>query len=83
MSNLWFGYWWPSIKGNGPEDLTSLAITALIASVLYPPLRKWWKERERAVHAKIEHNATLLAHIIKHSPDIPNHDHEGKPLVGE
>ena len=83
MSNFWFNYEWPSIKGNGPEDLTSLLIVFILTSVFYPPLRRWWLGREQALHAKLDHNAKLLKHVIKHSPDIPNADHNGVPLVEE
>ena len=81
IHNFWFGYWWPSVKGNGPEDITSLLIVTVIASLVIPAARRWWVAREQAVHAKLEHNAKLLAHIIRHSDEIPNHDRHGNLLV--
>ena len=74
----------------GPNLVASViqAVVVFLAAVLlYPPFRRAMEQiAEKAnadLHAKIEHNATLMKHIIKHSPEIPNHDHTGKPLVEE
>ena len=64
LPGLWFGYWWPSIKGNGPEDITSLVVVAIVTGLFVPRVRRWWVAREQALHAKLDH-------IIKHHPDIP------------
>lgn len=91
MSNFWFNYWWPSIKGNGPEDVTSLIIVGIIASIVIPKMRAWWVKREQILHAKLSHVMRQQAHLIKHS-DVPNiahdgvdltADHEGNPLTQE
>lgn len=81
MSNFWFGYWWPSIKGNGPEDLTSLVIVGVVTAIFVPKVRAWWIAREKAVHEKLDQSIKLSKHLIKHHPDIPNEDHNGNPLV--
>ena len=38
---LWYGYNWPSLKGNGPEAIDQTIVYAAIGLMLYPPLRKW------------------------------------------
>jgi hypothetical protein len=81
VSNFWFNYWWPSIKGNGPEDMTSLLIVGILTGIFVPRVRRWWIAREQAVHAKLDHNAKMLMHVIHHSPDIPNEDHNGVSLI--
>jgi type II secretory pathway pseudopilin PulG len=99
MSNFYFNWWWPSIKGNGPEDLTSLIIVGIVASILIPRVRRWWKvraehlaARERELHAKIDHAIRQNAHLINHTKGVPNiahdgvdltADHEGNPLTQE
>ena len=74
----------------GPNLVASViqaTIVFLAAVLLYPPFRRAMEEiAERAnaeLHEKIERNAKLMRHVIKHSPDIPNHDHNGVPLVEE
>ena len=57
----WFDYWWPSIKGNGPEAVVQTVAYAVIAYIFIPPFREWF---QKDLHAKIDH-------FIKHSPDIP------------
>ena len=83
LPGLWFGYWWPSIKGNGPEDITSLVIVAIVTGLFVPRVRRWWVAREQALHAKLDHSARLLRHVIEHHPDIPNEDHHGVDLTKE
>lgn len=63
----WFGYFWPSLKGNGPEALVQTVAYAAIAYAVYPPFRHWADCELAHVHAKMDH-------IIKHHPDIPGFD---------
>ena len=65
---LWFGYFKPSLYGNGPEALIQTVVYAAVAFAVYPPLHRWVTKEERAVNAEI-HRA--VHHIIKHHPDIP------------
>ena len=81
LHNFWFHYEWPSLVGNGPEDITSLIILGVVTGIFVPRVRRWWIAREQAVHVKLEHNAKLLTHIIRHSDEIPNHDRHGNLLV--
>ena len=81
MSTFWNHYWYPSLTGNGPEDVTSLIILGVLTGVFVPRVRRWWVDREQALHAKLDHNATLLKHMIRHHPDIPNADRHGNLLV--
>lgn len=67
LYTLWFGYFWPSLKGNGPEALCQTVVYGLVAIAVYPPLRRWAKSETDHLHAK-------LNHVIKHHPDIPEFD---------
>lgn len=66
---LWFGYFKPSLYGNGPEALVQTAAYAAIALAIYPPIRKWVEHEahsgEQLLHDKLDH-------IIHHHPDIPD-----------
>ena len=66
---LWFGYTWPSLKGNGPEALAQTVAYAAVAVAVYPPLRKWATKEERAMRAELH---SKMDHIIKYHPDIPD-----------
>jgi hypothetical protein len=81
VSNFWNHYWYPSLTGNGPEDITSLIIIGILTGIFVPRVRRWWVAREEHMKARIEHNATLLKHVIRHHPDIPNTDRHGNLLV--
>jgi len=67
LYTLWFGYVWPSLKGNGPEALVQTVVYAAIALAVYPPLRKWAKYEVGHLHAKVDH-------LVKHLPDVPKFD---------
>ena len=67
LHTLWFGYFWLSIKTNGPEALCQTVVYGAIAMAVYPPLRKWAKGETAHLHAK-------LNHIVNHSDDIPPFD---------
>ena len=60
LHTLWFGYFWTSTKGNGPENLLALAIGAAATRLCWPFI----KRDSRLLHAKMDH-------IIKNHPDIP------------
>ena len=64
LYNFWYGYWWPSIKGNGPEDVTSLLIVGTLTAVFVPVVRRWFKAHIEHLHAKLDH-------IIVHSKEHP------------
>lgn len=66
---FWFNYEWPSIKGNGPEDFTSLILVAVVTAVLVPAVRHWI---ERHVHSEFAHLHAKIDHVILHSKSIPN-----------
>ena len=65
---LWFGYFKPSLYGNGPEALVQTVAYAAIALAIYPPLRKWLTREEREMRAELHRK---MDHIIFHHPDIP------------
>jgi hypothetical protein len=61
---LWYGYFWPSLKGNGPEAIVQTIVYAVIAYLFIPPFRRWMHEENVTLHAKLDH-------IIHHHPEIP------------
>ena len=71
LYTLWFGYVWPSLKGNGPEAVVQTIVYAGIAVAIYPPLRKWSKRELERVHSKLDEAHAHIEHIIKFHPDIP------------
>ena len=73
MSHLWFGYAWPSLEGNGPEDLISFIVLGTLTAILWPRIKRAWRGHRGAV----ERNFIALQHIAKHSPDIPEIGHDG------
>ena len=47
--SLWFNYFWPSLKGNGPEALVQTVVYGGIAVLLVPVVRRFMRaEAERA-----------------------------------
>lgn len=62
LHTLWFGYFWPSDKGNGPEAILELIILAVIGRLIWPKI----KRHIDALHHKMNH-------IIEHHPDIPDY----------
>ncbi len=72
----------------GPNLVASVvqwAVIALVVYLAYPPIRKRIdiavKKHTAELHEKLDHNAKMLAHIVKHHPDIPNEDHNGVSLI--
>lgn len=70
LYTLWFGYAWPSLKGNGPEALVQTIAYAAVAMAVYPPLHRWVTKEERAMRAELHRK---VEHIIKYHPDIPDY----------
>jgi hypothetical protein len=68
---LWYGYAWPSLKGNGPEALIQTVVYFVIAVIFIPRFRKFLRGELGHLHNKLDH-------IIRHHPDIPPFT-EGKP----
>lgn len=71
LSRLWFNYFWSSDKGNGPEAIQQTALYAAIAITFVPPLRKWFENHMKNLHAKLDEAHRKMDHIIEHHPDIP------------
>lgn len=82
---LWFGYTWPSLKGNGPEAIIQTVAYAVIAVAVWPVARRFARREMAKVHERVDaHRDELLAelaetrralhHLIKHSamPDLPD-----------
>ena len=83
---FWLGYWWPSIKGNGPEDITSLIVVSIAASFLVPRVRRWWRARAEAVRLADEVGAAVDV-LVRVGPGVLGRvaggDTEGEPLTEE
>lgn len=69
---MWFSYFWPSLKGNGPEAIVQTVLYGAIAYFLVPPVREYINEHMRKLHEKVDHSHALMQHIIKNHPDIPD-----------
>jgi hypothetical protein len=54
LPSLWWGYGWPSDKGNGPEALQQTIAYALIAAVFVPPVRHFIALEFHKVHLKVD-----------------------------
>lgn len=48
--SLWFNYFWPSLKGNGPEALVQTVAYAAVGVVLLPVFRKVLREEAERAH---------------------------------
>lgn len=55
LHQQWFGYWWPSDLGNGPESLQEMVVIAFITSLVYPPIRHYVKREFEKIHHKLDH----------------------------
>ena len=55
LSYQWFIYWWPSDKGNGPENIQWTAFAVLITVIVYPPIRHSIKREFEKLHHKLDH----------------------------
>jgi hypothetical protein len=84
---MWFGYFWPSLQGNGPEALVQTVVYGAVAVVVWPPARKaierFAKRHADDLKAHVEAEQgklhAKLDHIISESPDIPPFNPEKKP----
>lgn len=64
LHTFWFDYWWSSIKGNAPEDVTSLIIVGILSAILIPAVRHWFEQLEQRIkdHVTAQHDE-LHAHL--------------------
>ena len=68
---VWFAYFWPSLKGNGPEALVQTVVYAVVGYLFYPPFHNWINNWFAGVHEKTDLLHDKLDHIIENHPDIP------------
>lgn len=73
LQTLWFGYAWPSLKGNGPEALIQTVVYGALAVIFVPVVRRFVKTEMRKVHAKLDH-------VIRYHPDIPDFPGDDRPV---
>ena len=71
LDTQWFGYWWPSDKGNGPEAIQQIVLGAVVVAIFVPPIRAWFRRHVKALHEKLDLAHQKMDHIILHHPDIP------------
>ena len=76
LHELWFGYFWPSLQGNGPEALVQTVVYGAIALVFIPPVRRFVARHVEAIKAHVTaehaHLHAKLDHVILHTKAIPN-----------
>jgi hypothetical protein len=64
LDTAWFGYSWPSDKGNGPEALQQTVVYALAAAVFIPVVRHFIAKEFQKVHHSIHiHGTEITAHL--------------------
>ena len=64
---VWFGYFWSSLKGNGPEALVQTIVYGAIAYAVVPPFRRWVNGHfHRLVTKQDEHHAERLSLAEQH-----------------
>lgn len=67
LTNVWFGYFWPSLQGNGPEALVQTVAYGAIAYAVVPPFRKWVNGHFHRLGVKQdEHHAERLTQAEAH-----------------
>ena len=67
LHHLWFGYFVPSLWGNGPEAIVQTVVYGLAAVLFIPPVRKFFKRHFEAAKELAErHHEEHLALIAKH-----------------
>jgi hypothetical protein len=57
---LWFGYSWPSDRGNGPEALQQTILYGVIAAIFIPIVRNFIRRELKKEHDEIHEH---LHHI--------------------
>lgn len=78
IAESFFARWvWPAggsggIPGDVVGSLVWAVVVAIAAAIFYPPLRHFVRREWEHAHAKWDHNAELLRHVIEHHPDIPS-----------
>jgi F0F1-type ATP synthase membrane subunit b/b' len=60
LHHVWYGYFWPSDLGNGPEAIQQTVLYGLIALVFVPPIRHWAERHVKAIHDKLDHHHEQL-----------------------
>lgn len=55
LHQIWFGYFVPSLWGNGPEALVQTAVYGSIAYLCVPPVRRWVNGHVHALHMRALH----------------------------
>ena len=67
LHNLWFNYFWSSLKGNGPEALVQTVLYGLIALAVVPPFRHWFERHVKSIHDKLDaHHEEVLRQGERH-----------------
>jgi hypothetical protein len=53
LYSLWYGYFWPSLKGNGPEALVQTVTYGAVGLTLIPVVRKFLRNEAKKAHLEI------------------------------
>ena len=55
LHHIWFGYAWPSLEGNGPEDLIRTTIALILAVIIVPQVRRFFLHGWDKLHSRFDH----------------------------
>lgn len=75
LHQMWFGYVYPSLKGNAPEDAFHLLVFAILGVVIYPPARKFFAKEWNHLHAKLD--GIIGSHNLLHAKMDAIIEHHG------
>lgn len=77
--HVWYGYFVPSLWGNGPEAIFQTVLYGLIALAVVPPFRHWFERHIKSIHEKLDHqheeHLTLMAHHHKEAMALARKHH--------
>jgi hypothetical protein len=74
---LWYGYYVPSLWGNGPEATVQTVVYGGAAYLLIPPVRQWINNHMKSIHDKLDgHHKAQLAQAQKHHEAILQQNEE-------
>ena len=72
LHHLWYGYFVPSLWGNGPEAIFQTVLYGAIALIFVPPLRHFVERHVKSIHEKLDH---------QHQERIDQADHHHKEAL--
>lgn len=80
LHTFWFSYWWASIKGNAPEDVTSLILVGAVTVIVVPRVRRWIAQEAEHLHRKLDHLIIHTEGVPNEVPGLPEHRQPKPPI---